>query len=264
VSARRGSKLAAESGRLQNFLVGTGLIAFGGCLGILVGSLLDAPRLLLNRFYKPVETVSLESVGAEDAAGSGDALELSAYRALQEEKQDPEEPELPVVSAIRPEPAAPAPEVPKPTPPAELPQAAAAPVKKAVESKEALIASIKKTTAHPVPELSPLPEAPPAAAAKPKPAAAPAASKPAPEAAKPPRAATRRLVVQVAAYADAPTALRVVSDLQASGFDAYVSPISAPGAYPHRVRVRPALQQAAAELAKTLKTEGYSVWTTRE
>ena len=255
MSARRGSKLAAESGRLQNFLVGTGLIAFGGCLGILVGSLLDAPRLLLNRFYKPVETVSLESVGAEDAAGSGDAVELSAYRALQEEKQDPEEPELPVVSAIRPEPAAPAPEVPKPTPPAELPQAAAAPVKKAVESKEALIASIKKTTVHPVPELAPLPEAPPAAAAKPKPA---------PEAAKPPWAATRRLVVQVAAYADVPTALRVVSDLQASGFDAYVSPISAPGAYPHRVRVRPALQQAAAELAKTLKTEGYSVWTTRE
>ena len=255
MSARRGSKLAAESGRLQNFLVGTGLIAFGGCLGILVGSLLDAPRLLLNRFYKPVETGSLESGGAEDAAGSGDAVELSAYRALQEEKQDPEEPELPVVSAIRPEPAAPAPEVPKPTPPAELPQAAAAPVKKAVESKEALIASIKKTTVHPVPELAPLPEAPPAAAAKPKPA---------PEAAKPPWAATRRLVVQVAAYADVPTALRVVSDLQASGFDAYVSPISAPGAYPHRVRVRPALQQAAAELAKTLKTEGYSVWTTRE
>lgn len=259
------SRLSRETGGLQNFLVGTGLIAIGGCLGILLGSLLDAPRLVMSRFYKPVQTVQLEL--AEEAEPTN-ALELSEYRALQEKQKPipkvalPDAPEKPVAKA---EPSKPA------TPP--LPVVSATrlathstdkpePIERPAEpesgtTKEALIASIKQTTPHPVPELALVPDPTPKPRSKPE-----SALRPKPEAA--PEAGRSQLVVQVAAYADVPTALRLVSELQQSGFDAYVSPRAAAGPYPHRVRVRPGGSQRVADLAQRLKGEGYSVWTTRE
>lgn len=267
-------RLGRESGGLQNFLVGTGLIAIGGCLGILLGSLLDAPRLVMNRFYKPVQTVQLEVAEETEPAN---ALELSEYRALQEKQKPvpkvalPEAPEKPASKVAKAPKVANAPALPvvsatrvDPPPSNDKPQPIERAEPESGATKEALIASIKQTTPHPVPELAPIPDPTPRKRSKPENAPQPRQQAESPPASPAREASRSRLVVQVAAYADVPTALRLVSELQQSGFDAYVSPKSAAGPYPHRVRVRPGGSQRAAELAERLKGAGYSVWTTRE
>ena len=71
-------------------------------------------------------------------------------------------------------------------------------------------------------------------------------------------------VVQIGAFADTPSADKVIGKLRAQGFDSYLSKKAAGGRYPHRVRVRPAGGANADALAGELARRGYDVWITRE
>jgi DedD protein len=97
----------------------------------------------------------------------------------------------------------------------------------------------------------------PVTAELPKPVAQPAvvATEPAPRPVKPLVAPARSgWTVQVGAFGTPATARKMVNDLVAAGYDAYVSPISKGGKTLHRVRVgrvaaRPEAEQLAAKLA---------------
>ena len=71
-------------------------------------------------------------------------------------------------------------------------------------------------------------------------------------------------MVQIGAFADTPSADKVIGKLRAQGFDSYLSKKPAGGRYPHRVRVRPAGGTDADALAAELTRRGYDVWITRE
>ncbi len=76
-----------EFGSLRGVLVGTVLLVVGACLGIVAGSLLDGPRLLLRSLSQPVQSVDLAATLLDESteeAGSGAAEDLTEFRALQE------------------------------------------------------------------------------------------------------------------------------------------------------------------------------------
>ena len=254
-------RAGGERGSARNLLVGAALLALGAGIGIVLGSTFDAPALLGERVREPVQTVELP---AEPAALAED---LEEYRALQREAP----PEPPPVAA----------------PPAASPPAAAAP-----DVPAAPAASSASETYAPAaleaPTPAPGPPGPAPAAPKPTPAPAPpepraeevigaiAAThkspapaglpepKPAPEQAGAPAPAGVDRVIQVGAYQDPERANRVVAQLRELGFDSYVSKTSAPGPYPHRVRVRPKAGRNAGRVAVQLQGHGYDVWVTRE
>lgn len=235
---RREARPAGRGRALLRAFYGAGLVAIGACLGIVIGSLSETPRLLLERLRGPVETVEVGSPDAVPGAKS-EAAPLERFGELQEGK-------APKPAAA---PAKPAPETPPPpefvpteelpTPPPASPPVAAAP---------------------------PPAAAPPAATAKAPPAAkAPATEKPpAPAAAEPPaKIKPGGAVVQVASYVDRKPADELVVKLESTGFDAYVSqPAAANGRY--RVRIRPNAGESAADLAKRLRGFGFDTWATSE
>jgi len=97
----------------------------------------------------------------------------------------------------------------------------------------------------------------------PKPAAAPVptpASAPAPAPARPaPTADKGAFVVQLGSFRDKDNADRLVRDMTAKGFTAFVSPITSGGRELYRVRVGPTRDRPAAEaLAAQLKRMGQS------
>jgi DedD protein len=99
-----------------------------------------------------------------------------------------------------------------------------------------------------------LPEPAPGVAVRPSPAEAQVAPPPAQPAAV---SAKGGWTVQVGAFGSAVTARKMVGDLGAAGFDAYVSPISRSGKTLHRVRVgHPADRPGAEQLAAKLKGRG--------
>lgn len=106
-------------------------------------------------------------------------------------------------------------------------------------------------------EPPPVTDRPQVAADSPKPVAqpAPVVSEPAPRPVKPVvPPATGGWTVQVGAFGTPATARKMVSELAAAGYDAYVSPISKDGKTLHRVRVgrlaaRPEAEQLAQKLA---------------
>jgi hypothetical protein len=53
------------------YLYGALLVAIGGCLGIVIGSVSDTPRILFERLRGPVETVDLEQPPAPAPARAG-------------------------------------------------------------------------------------------------------------------------------------------------------------------------------------------------
>ncbi len=95
---------------------GSALVALGACLGIVIGSLSETPRLLLERLRGPVETVEVGARAAESPVAAPSAAPLERFGELQEGK-------APRKATARPAPAKAEAEVEPPpalVPPAEL------------------------------------------------------------------------------------------------------------------------------------------------
>ena len=69
----RRSKPRSRGHGASRYVYGALLVAIGACVGIVVGSLSETPRLLLERLRGPVETVELEAPA--DAPKSAPPLE---------------------------------------------------------------------------------------------------------------------------------------------------------------------------------------------
>ena len=119
--ARSGAK--GRSGSPARWLYGALLVAIGGCLGIVIGSVSDTPRILFERLRGPVQTVDLEPPAPASAAAPANPP-LEAFSELQGApaarpkvvevaKQEPAKAE-PAKTAAKAEPKA----EPKPAPPA--------------------------------------------------------------------------------------------------------------------------------------------------
>jgi len=220
---RRDDRRARHPGFLR-FLYGAGLLALGACLGIVIGSLSETPRLLLERLRGPVETVDVATSAQPLAATERAAPPLERFGELQEGK-------APRPAKVVTAPAKPPAEA--PPPPALVPAAE-------------------------LPAPPPVATAPPRSEAKP-PAPAPAAAESAPPAPDQPHLE----VVQVASYVDRKPADELVVKLKDSGFDAYLSqPTAANGRF--RVRIRPNAGESASGLAKRLRGFGFDTWATSE
>jgi cell division septation protein DedD len=239
------SRLRDSTGSARSTLAGSGLILLGACIGLVLGALLDAPRILLRRLQEPVQTVEIEST-ADEASRQAEPLvdeDLSEYRALQ--KQAP--------PAARPDVAAPA-----PAPVAAAPGAATPLPKTREPSAEDVIGEIARRTPR-EPEPAPKSNAASRSSAAPK---RNAAAKAAPRIAS--RTAVSPDVVQVGAFPDVRSAQRVVDRLKRLGFDSYRSERAGNGGSRHRVRVRPDGVRDAQTLAGSLRERGFDVWITRE
>jgi cell division septation protein DedD len=209
---------------LLRFVYGSGLLALGACLGIVIGSLSETPRLLLERLRGPVETVEIASPEKVEKVEEPAASKLEVFGDLQEGKA-PKPPKAPPANA---KPVAEAEPPPEHVPAAELP----------------------------IPDPPPAPVAP-AVAAAPPPAKVPESAPPA--AIKPTGAA----VVQVASYVERKPAEELVAKLRGTGFQAYVSqPAAVNGRF--RVRIRPDEGESAGDLAKRLRGFGFDTWATSE
>ncbi len=133
--AKKGRAWARYRSWLAKGLAASGLLSIGVCLGVVLGSVLDGPRLFVRRLTQPTERVELRP--------SVTALELEllpAFRDLQRERPVPP-PSLPPTA--HPTPPAVAPPGPRPT---ARPEVAAAPVRRALapapEVVERVIAEI--------------------------------------------------------------------------------------------------------------------------
>ena len=247
---RREARSPGRGRALLRLFYGAGLVAIGACLGIVIGSLSETPRLLLERLRGPVETVEVGSPASATGAAKPGAAPLERFGELQEGKapKPAAAPAKPAPETAPPPEFVPAEELPTPAPAA--PPVASAPPPAAAPTAGATKAPLGAKEASAAKE-PPAPKEPPAAKAPPeeKPSAA----------VKPPGGP----VVQVASYVDRKPADELVVKLESTGFDAYVSqPAAANGRY--RVRIRPNAGETAADLAKRLRGFGFDTWATSE
>ncbi len=235
--AKRGQSRSGGSSLdwVRKFISGTGLLALGVCLGIVLGSLWDGPRLVLMRLSQPIQSVEVRS-DESDAVNEN----LEEFRDLQREGDRKR-----VVSR--------APDVaqPKPAPKTEAKRPViSAPAAKdeptVVIDAQKVIAELRdqRLAKKKLPPLKPVASAPPAA----KIVKAPPSGK----------------VVQVASYTESNAADALVKKLRAAGFDSYLSNTRPDGAYRYRVRVRPKGSATVQVLANNLKQRGYTTWVTAE
>ncbi len=133
--AKKGRAWARYRSWLAKGLAASGLLSIGVCLGVVLGSVLDGPRLFVRRLTQPTERVELRP-----AATALEAELLPAFLELQRERPVPPPSPPP---AARPSPPAVAPPSPPPT---ARPEVAAAPVPRApapgAEVAERVIAAI--------------------------------------------------------------------------------------------------------------------------
>jgi hypothetical protein len=66
---------------LRKVVSATALVSAGACAGLVLGALLDAPRLLLRSWLDPVQVVELQSA----ALSSADEVSLTEFAAIQRE-----------------------------------------------------------------------------------------------------------------------------------------------------------------------------------
>lgn len=139
-----GERSRASPGGFRRLASGTGLIAVGTCVGIVVGTVWNVPELLIERLRRPVQIVELAPV---DLPGPAD---LPEFRSLQ--RRAPQRSAVaPVAPAPRAAPAkqrSPAPSAPAPARPT---RAAAAPSQ---TSAQTVIADISRRTTGRVPSPS--------------------------------------------------------------------------------------------------------------
>lgn len=224
-----GSGSLSVGGVLRRILYGTGLVAIGVCVGVVLGALLEAPRLFLAGLLHPVRTLELNvqeegSADGIDGSGAIDEIPLRAFGELQGD-----EPRSRVSAAKQAAGSAP------PSSPAA----------------DELIGRIRQRALAEEPT-----SAEPAASRSPT---VPAAGD-APVASMRPSGT----VVQVASFQDAADAERLVGELRSRGFDAFVSPNSVSESWRHRVRVSPGSDENADALEARLRARGYQTWKTQE
>jgi len=212
------------------YLYGALLVAIGACIGIVIGSVSETPRMLLERMRGPVETVDLEvSAPAAVPAASEAAPPLEAFGELQGGAAAKPAAALapPPAPAPKREVAAAAPP-PAPAKPAAPPVSSPPPPPAPAKTAEQVVRDLEKKTA----------------------AAAPAA-------------AEGKRVIQVLSLAERKQADALVAKLKTQGFDPYVTAMpDKSGRF--RVRVRPGGGQTAAELEPKLKALGLKTWITAE
>ncbi len=123
---KRGESHRARGAAFLRVFYGAGLLALGTCLGIVIGSLSETPRLILERLRGPVESVEIASPAPETPTPEAAAAPLERFGELQEGKSPKPERALSAKPAPAAEPEPPPPHV----PPSELitaPPVAAAP-----------------------------------------------------------------------------------------------------------------------------------------
>ncbi len=173
------SRGGTGAGRGRRLFTATLLLAIGGAAGLVLGSLLEAPGLLLRSWLGPVQRVELQSADPAPTA----EVPLTEFYAIQG---------------------------------ARLPPVAAAPA----------------------PETAPD-----------TPADGPRRSGP---------------VVQVRAYRERSEAERLVRELRARGFQAFLSRTRGDAGTRSRVRVAPLGAESVSVLSERLEALGYETWTTSE
>ncbi len=269
----------------QRGLLGALLCGVGLCVGVVIGSVMDGPRVLLRRLQEPTLGVELEELGERSA----EQEELEEFRRLQEPVATQAgrpvvapKPDPPAVAAAR------VPEPPSRTPPPEAeseegpgtsdtaPAAPELPAPAAATPRPADAAPAPTEREPPrretPPQGAPPPAAPARAAAKPAPPdketllramAERVGARPEAETATSTPPAAGSPVIQVAAYADRSAADALAVRLRRDGHDAYVSSSNGDGEVRYRVRVRPGNHDADA-IAKRLGSAGFNVWIARE
>jgi cell division septation protein DedD len=142
---RRDSR-AKRGASFLRVIYGSGLVALGACLGIVIGSLSETPRLVLERLRGPVETIDVAVPEPSKAKAEPEAATLERFGDLQAGR-------APKSARAKPEAAKPAvePEPPPPlVPPAELepaPPVAAAPPANSIGHSTPKPAAVEKPAA---------------------------------------------------------------------------------------------------------------------
>ena len=227
MGARRRSGRAWHSG-IAKLLAGAGLISVGVCLGVVLGSVLDGPRLFVRRLSQGVQRVEIQA-----SPSSLEPESLAAFRELQRERPAPSPAARRLAS--KPPPAA---------KPARVP-------KQRLEKKEpppSVAAAPKPRAASPEPRLQEAERVISEIAAR--------------EARRQQTGSGK--VVQVAAYTERRMAEALVQRLRDDEFGAYVSDTRPEGTHRYRVRVRTQKGQSPQALASSLEERGLSVWITSE
>jgi cell division septation protein DedD len=211
------------------WLYGALLVAIGACIGIVIGSVSDTPRMLVERMRGPVETVDLDTPAPPPVVPAEATPPLEAYQELQgaPAKAAPAPAAKRETAAVTP----PAPAAPKPAAPAVAspPPVAAAPAP--AKSADQLVRELEKKTA----------------------------ASPAPPTLDP----NKKPVIQVLSLAERKQADSLVVKLKSQGFDPYVTAMpDKSGRF--RVRVRTPNGQNPAELEQRLKALGLKTWITAE
>jgi sporulation related protein len=209
------------------WLYGCLLVAIGACIGIVIGSVSDTPRMLVERMRGPVETVDLDTPAPPPVVPAEATPPLEAYQELQGAPAKPAPAPKRETAAVTP----PAPAAPKPPAPAVAspPPVAAAPAP--AKSADQIVRELEKKTAA---------------------VAAPAALDP-----------NKKPVIQVLSLAERKQADSLVVKLKSQGFDPYVTAMpDKSGRF--RVRVRTPNGQNPAELEQRLKALGLKTWITAE
>jgi cell division septation protein DedD len=234
------SRSRARGQGAARWLYGALLVAIGACVGIVIGSVSDTPRLLLERLREPVTTVDVDGAAAPPAAEPGakpTTPALQAFSELQNAAKARLEPAAvatpaPAVSSAPPPAAKPAPAKPAAAAPKAAPPPAAA--KPAPKSPDELMRGIEQRAAAGVAPASP--SAPPVAG---------------------------HSVVQVLSLAERAQADALAARLKSQGFQPYLVPMpDQSGRF--RVRVRPNAGQSVADLEQKLKGLGMKTWITAE
>lgn len=96
---KRGESHRARGAAFLRVLYGAGLLALGTCLGIVIGSLSETPRLILERLRGPVESVEIASPAPETPTPEAAAAPLERFGELQEGKS-PKPERTPAAKAV--------------------------------------------------------------------------------------------------------------------------------------------------------------------
>ncbi len=228
--ARRAAKPPPPAGlSLRAAFYGAVLVALGFSVGLLAGSLLETPRLLMEWARGPVDRVEVEPVPGVAAGAPAAAPVTDPEPRVWTPRIPPPPARAPAARVAAPETRSPAESAPAARVPDALRDAreAAGRPERAVD----VLGDLEREVAG--------------------------------RAAPPSAAAPERLVVQVASTTDAAEAGRLVARLRTEGFDAFSVVLQpADGIRRHRVRVRPAGGVLAGDLADRLRDQGYATWIT--
>jgi cell division septation protein DedD len=219
------SSRSRRRGGLRRVLGGAGIALVGFAGGLVAGSVLEGPRLLVEWLRGPVRSV-------EVAALEPAPVEMGPLR----EVSDLHRPASARSASRRTRPSAAAPQPSAPPATSETP---AAPAPRPAVPAGNVLSDLRREVQE-----------------RPKPAP-PAAPAPAPAAQRPP-------VVQVASTPDPAEAQRIVARLRSSGFDAFSVAVRPGGTPTHRVRVRTAGGEAPSALADRLRAQGFETWITQD